>query len=116
MRPMGGSTSSSGARRPPALFPRTRHGHVRCPPPPARVIVHIASLALFVVFWLLVAVGHEGKRGDARGDDAGGERQRARGGGARRTKFELGEDGTGGRDAGHSITHECSTPSAISPD
>ena len=41
-------------------------------PPPARVVVHLASLALFISFWLPFAVGHEGEGDDAPGDDAGG--------------------------------------------
>ena len=115
--PMGGahscvrlcpaSMSSSGARRPPALFPRARHGHVR--PPPARVVVHRASLALFISFWLPFAVGHEGERGDAQGGDAGGGRRRAQGDGARRTKTSAGKTARRGVTRG-TVSHTNAPP------
>ena len=71
MRLCPASMSSSGASRRPASSLRARRGHVGSPPP-ARVVVHLASLALFITFWLPLAVGHEGEGDDARGHDAGG--------------------------------------------
>ena len=70
-----------GARRPPSIFP-ARASWSRALPSPARVVVHSASLASFISFWLPFAVGHEGEGDDARGGDAG-EGDDARRGAAR---------------------------------
>ena len=89
---------------------------VTCVAPPALVVVHQASLALFISFWLPVAVGYEGEGDDAQGDDAGGGVTTRAGGRRDPDQYERGDDGAGGRDAGHSLTHYCVAPSAISHD
>jgi len=92
---------------PPRIIP-ARASWSRALPPPARVVVHLASLALFISFWLPFAVGHEGERGDARGATRGGATTRA---GGRRApdEDERGEDGAGGVTRG-TVSHTNAPP------
>jgi hypothetical protein len=87
----------------PSIFP-ARASWSRAFPSPPLVVVHLASLAWFISFWLPFAVGHEGERGDARGGGVGGRRRLARGGGARPTKTSAGKTAPGGATRGR-VSH-----------
>ena len=98
---------------PPRIIPTRASWSRALPPPPARVVVHLASLALLISFWLPLASATRGRGATHGGTTRRGKRRRVRGCGARRTKTSAGKTARGRATQG-TVSHTNAPPRRLS--